>query len=123
MRCKSSVYKMYDRNGELLYIGVSSAAVYRFTQHMETAHWSNDVAKIEIDPPMYCEEAIKQEKQAIKELKPKYNIAHSGVTRPLRTSFKVNLLREDLARYKKACKSKGTTLRKEAIKAWEAILR
>lgn len=70
------LYRHFDSNGELLYIGISLSAVQRLSQHKQTAHWFKDIAKVEIEHFSSPETAHAAEVEAIAIEKPKFNIAH-----------------------------------------------
>ena len=47
------LYRHYDANGELLYVGISLNALNRLAQHREVSAWFPDIAKVTIEsaPP------------------------------------------------------------------------
>lgn len=46
---RSAVYRVFARNGDLLYVGCSSQLVRRMTQHTHKAHWWQHAAVITFD--------------------------------------------------------------------------
>lgn len=68
------LYRHYDKNGDLLYVGISLSAVYRLSQHRNSSHWYNDIAKVTIENCDNKVDALKAELMAIKNEKPRWNI-------------------------------------------------
>lgn len=72
-----AVYKHFDANGQLLYIGVSLNHLARLAQHSDTSHWFNDIARIEV---IACETraaALAKERSLIRAERPKHNKQHN----------------------------------------------
>jgi hypothetical protein len=88
------LYRFFDKDGRLLYIGVSLHAVVRLVQHVKEAHWVNQACQViwETFPNRYA--ALKAEKDAIRAERPPFNIAHNPgaqilqFDRPWNGSFK-----------------------------------
>jgi len=76
------LYRLYDAEGALLYIGISYSAIARYAQHKETQPWIGLVARIEVEPlgDVDRREAQRLERQAIHAQKPKHNVVHNGRT-------------------------------------------
>jgi len=71
------LYRFYDADYELLYIGQTISPRTRFKDHAITKDWWEDVAKIELvrfNGPIELSQA---EIRAIKTEKPKYNVMHN----------------------------------------------
>jgi hypothetical protein len=68
------LYRHFDKEGTLLYIGISYNALCRLTQHKRTAHWFKDITNITIEPFETRKEVEEAELQAIRLEKPKHNI-------------------------------------------------
>jgi len=69
------LYRHFDQEGCLLYIGVSISALHRFVQH-RAAEWFLRIKRVEIESFATREEALLAESAAIKSEKPLFNIAH-----------------------------------------------
>lgn len=75
------LYRHFDANGELLYVGISLNALARFAKgHRQTADWFLLISRIEIQNLATREEAIAAESEAIHREHPKFN--HSGTIPP-----------------------------------------
>lgn len=69
------LYRHFDKEGQLLYVGISFRAVERLMKgHKNNAHWFDQVARIEIERFPSRSEALQAEKAAISKDQPKYNI-------------------------------------------------
>lgn len=68
------VYRHYDINKNLLYVGITNNLFGRTMQHEQTATWYNDISLITVEHFVEREEAINKESLYIKELNPKHNI-------------------------------------------------
>lgn len=81
----SSLYRHFDREQKLLYVGVSISAVKRLGEHALHSHWHSQIANVTIEHFETRKEAIAAEKEAIESEKPLHNIAHnkSKKDRPL----------------------------------------
>lgn len=75
----TDLYRMFDRAGRLLYVGISFNAGERATQHAETKPWWPQVDHIRIEH-MNCDRttALKREEWAIRQERPKYNKVHNN---------------------------------------------
>lgn len=67
------LYRHFDSNNVLLYVGVSVSAVHRLTQHKRTAHWFNDLSRVDIEQFSSRKAVLAAEKKAVVNEKPKYN--------------------------------------------------
>jgi hypothetical protein len=71
------LYKQYDKDGNLLYIGVSGEVTKRIHSHLRRSSWGHLVRRIEVEPiGSDRDEAYRIEKQAIGDLHPPYNRLH-----------------------------------------------
>ena len=73
MSCQ--LYRHWDAEDRLLYVGISLSAVARFQQHKQSAGWFADVAKITIENFPTRELALAAEGKCIRKEKPLYNKA------------------------------------------------
>ncbi len=74
---KHTLYRMFDANGELLYVGISCHAQTRFRQHFDKQPWGKDVRDIKVEFFPNRESLSLAEKIAIKKERPKHNVAHT----------------------------------------------
>lgn len=69
----ADLYRHFDKDGRLLYVGISLSAVHRLIQHKSTSHWFDEISKITIEKVDKFK--IREvEKKAIEKEKPLYNI-------------------------------------------------
>lgn len=71
------LYRHYDDEGNLLYVGISVSFLARTQQHKENSGWFSEIKSITIEKHESREEAIEAERKAIQEESPLYNIQHS----------------------------------------------
>lgn len=69
-----NLYRFFDGDGRLLYVGISSNAIRRLRQHATSASWFDFVRRITIDPIGSREDALRAERDAILNEKPVYNV-------------------------------------------------
>jgi hypothetical protein len=73
------MYRLFNADGELLYVGISYSAIARFAQHRADKSWIDEVARIDIKQHDCSRaEVFELERQAIEQEKPKYNRTHVG---------------------------------------------
>lgn len=72
------LYRHYDANGGLLYVGMSLHVWSRQTKHLQNAAWANSIFQIIIEPFASREELIEAEALAIKSEYPKFNKVHNN---------------------------------------------
>lgn len=69
------LYRYFDSDGDLLYVGITKNQVNRFTAHAKKSVWVSQISKATFTHFSTREAAIVAENAAIKDEKPKYNIA------------------------------------------------
>jgi Arm DNA-binding domain len=74
---KCSLYRHYDVDGNLLYVGISLEPLRRQQKHMDTVDWRTAIFQIVIEPFATREDAIEAEESAIRNEHPKYNTTHN----------------------------------------------
>lgn len=67
------VYRHYNVDGELLYVGTSGNPFVRLQDHRIGSHWFKSFAWIELEHYSSADEAMVAETRAIKEERPRYN--------------------------------------------------
>lgn len=75
---KTDVYRHYDKDGILLYVGISLSTLSRLSQHKEISSWYHKIVTIKIEKFESRYEALKAEEEAIIMERPIHNIMHSG---------------------------------------------
>lgn len=71
--CTCTVYRIYDRRGTLLYVGIAENLGRRIGEHLRTAPWSSQAASVEWDEYEDRHRAEEVEGESIGALKPLYN--------------------------------------------------
>lgn len=71
------LYRHFNKNNELLYVGISMSIAARLSNHKSTSHWFNEVTKITIENYETREEVLDAEVKAIQLEKPKFNVQNS----------------------------------------------
>jgi excisionase family DNA binding protein len=70
----TNLYRHYDAEGKLLYVGISLSAVKRLSEHMKEACWADKIVKVEIETFETREKALDAETNAIQTESPTHNI-------------------------------------------------
>jgi len=70
---RTAVYRHYNADGELLYVGMSANPTRRLSEHNSRSGRRNEVARVDIDWFDSKEAAAAVEAQAVRELKPRDN--------------------------------------------------
>lgn len=73
---KYSLYRHYDKNGVILYIGITNNHLIRLITHSKDAPWFYEIATVKIEHYQTREQAAAKEKEAIIKELPLYNIDH-----------------------------------------------
>jgi hypothetical protein len=71
------LYRHYDKNGRLLYVGISLSAIARLGEHKKSSHWFWQIARIEVTAYATRASALKAERITIQREKPLHNIKHA----------------------------------------------
>lgn len=72
------VYRIYSRDGTLLYVGMSEDPAKRMIQHRGEKAWPEEVAGFASEEFSDRAAASEEERRAIAVEKPKYNVLHGG---------------------------------------------
>lgn len=72
-----ALYRFYDHDDDLLYVGITMDPPARFRSHRQTKDWWGDVACIRLEQFGSRTQALDAEKCAIKKEHPRYNVQHS----------------------------------------------
>jgi hypothetical protein len=73
---KGCLYRHWDKNGRLLYIGESVSIMARLAGHRSTAHWFEDIANVTFEWFPDKRSAVEAEAAAIVAEQPLHNVAH-----------------------------------------------
>ncbi len=73
---QTELYRHYDSDGDLLYVGVSLSTVQRLMHHRGVSKWFDQIARIDIERFATRGEALDAERRAIRDESPIYNRAH-----------------------------------------------
>lgn len=73
------LYRFFDADDQLLYVGISFNAAQRAMQHRHDKPWWTDVARMNVEHlPVNRQEAEAIERSAIVTERPLYNVTHNG---------------------------------------------
>lgn len=75
------LYRMFDTEDQLLYVGITADAPDRFHGHRQDKDWWREIAAIRLEHLANRTAALQAERDAIRTERPKYNITH-GQPRP-----------------------------------------
>lgn len=73
----TAVYRLYDRDNTLLYVGISNRPDLRFKQHAADKPWWPQVFRREVRMFRTRSQALRAEEVAIRSERPLYNIVHN----------------------------------------------
>lgn len=77
MSSEHALYRFYDIDGRLLYIGISLNPGSRWKQHRDDKPWWHDVAQVTVERLPSRQVALAAEQAAIVAERPRYNIIHN----------------------------------------------
>jgi hypothetical protein len=82
------LYRLFDADGDLLYVGISYSAIARYAQHKAEKPWIGDVCTITIETHDVSRSEIEfVEAEVIRSEKPRYNVVHArGAVQPKATA-------------------------------------
>lgn len=75
------LYRHFDCEGNLLYVGVSQSALHRLKKHRHLSPWFSHIARVEMTVYKTREDVLIAERIAIQREKPRHNIQHSLLER------------------------------------------
>ena len=75
------LYRHFDCEGNLLYVGVSQSALHRLKKHRHLSPWFSHIARVEMTVYKTREDVLIAERLAIQREKPRHNIQHSLLER------------------------------------------
>ena len=71
---RTALYRHWDKDGTLLYVGISLSALARLGQHAEHAHWFKSIASVTIEHFETRADALAAERTAIRSEEPLHNL-------------------------------------------------
>lgn len=83
----TSVYRYYDANGILVYVGITHRGILRNAEHDKNAAWWPYVVRQEVDHLSSRKEALAREKALIVKYRPPFNTQHNMDARALREAY------------------------------------
>ena len=87
MSQQNVLYRFFDANDELLYVGISMTPWERFRQHRQDKSWWVDIRKTTMEPYPSRAAVMAAERTAIIEERPRYNVVHNRGNGVIRKSF------------------------------------
>lgn len=76
-KIKPKLYRHYDSEGKLLYIGISTNITARIAAHRSNSHWFDQVSIIKIENFSCLKELRFAEKKAVEQEEPFYNTVYN----------------------------------------------
>lgn len=73
----TELYRYYDEDSKLLYVGISISAIQRLAQHRIASFWYEKAVNVTIERFETRCEALAKEREAILKEKPIYNVQHN----------------------------------------------
>lgn len=80
----TTLYRIYDAQDRLLYVGISGGSFIRLGQHGDSAAWAHYATKITLERYPTREEAKQAESKAIQSEDPVWNVRGRPIERSLR---------------------------------------
>lgn len=74
---KTTLYRHWDKDDNLLYIGISLSKLQRLGQHSRNATWFDKITKVTMESFPTRKIALQKEKEAITSEYPIHNIIHN----------------------------------------------
>jgi predicted GIY-YIG superfamily endonuclease len=75
---KTTLYRHWDKDDNLLYIGISLSKLQRLGQHSRNASWFDKITKVTMESFPTRKVALQKEKEAIITEYPIHNTIHNG---------------------------------------------
>jgi predicted GIY-YIG superfamily endonuclease len=77
----AALYRHFNVDGELLYVGISVSSLVRLTKHRHASSWFSEIAVVKIEHFPNRPDALKAEAKAIREERPRHNLSKTGISR------------------------------------------
>lgn len=78
----TQLYRHFDAEGRLLYVGISLSVVHRLQQHLAGSSWAHEITRVEVAKYATRGEALAAERAAIETEKPLHNKQHNWAEPP-----------------------------------------
>lgn len=101
------LYRQYDSDGTLLYIGITKDNIKRQKEHMCSTPWAKKIARVEVEELPSQAAALAAEKAAIVSEKPIFNIVNIEIMRVISEKPEADRKRDERERMR----AKGYILR------------
>jgi predicted GIY-YIG superfamily endonuclease len=88
MSTVTHLYRLFDKEDRLLYVGISKKVFNRINEHMNEKSWASEIAREEVTRFANRGEAMDAEIEAIKKEQPLYNIQHQDRSQKSETKLK-----------------------------------
>lgn len=102
----TTLYRHFDADGRLLYVGISKSALRRLASHEETSAWVQSISSVTVERFPCRSAAAEAEKLAIQSERPAYNVvgqcvagAAAGASQELQAVLWANVRRLMVGRY------------------------
>lgn len=79
MNERTAVYRAFDKDGALLYVGIARNWARRWAQHSERSAFFSVSVRVEIEWLDSRDLALAREAEAIRSERPRFNVRHAGV--------------------------------------------
>lgn len=73
-----ALYRHFNEQNELLYVGVSNSHLKRLSEHAKRATWASQISLVAVRQFPTRQAALAAERAAIQAERPKFNIVHNG---------------------------------------------
>lgn len=103
MELPQALYRFFNADGELLYVGISLNPGHRWGQHRADKPWWIEVATITVEAHRGRAEVLEAEREAIKRERPRYNLTHNYSRGGQRMASMLGRMVAPPERYKDAC--------------------
>jgi predicted GIY-YIG superfamily endonuclease len=68
------LYRHFDKNNCLLYVGISLSSISRLAQHQDASHWFAEIVSVKIETFANRQDALEAERAAIIKENPRHNL-------------------------------------------------
>jgi hypothetical protein len=92
------LYRHFDADGKLLYVGISLSALSRLAQHKDHSAWYKSIVNVTIQEFPSREEALAAERRAILEEQPAHNIRRPKPETPINKISKLRGTAQEASR-------------------------
>ena len=75
---RTTLYRLFNAEGDLLYVGITSEGLTRLNQHQREKHWFYEVAEAKLEHFTSRDVALRAEARAISREHPRYNLMGAG---------------------------------------------